>query len=140
MPGALLGARPRPALRSVWPALYAAAGVAAWLVWRRGGLGPLTAYAGMLAASWLACPPLFGGGRPLPRACLDAAGALPSACHFAFKNSLNGVWKLERSSPGLAVAVRRAAAAARLPGRRWCGPLCLKPYPKISSVHTNVEL
>ena len=88
---ALLGARPRPALRSVWPALYACAGVAAWLVWRRGGLGlgPLAAYAGMLAASWLAWPPLFGGGHPLPRACLDAAGARPSAWHFA--------WKLEHT-------------------------------------------
>ena len=83
---ALLGARPRQALRSVWPALYACMGIAAWLVWRRGGLagqaGPLAAYAGLLAASWLVWPPLFGGGRSLPRACLDAAGELPSVWHY----------------------------------------------------------
>lgn len=55
-------------------------GVAAWLVWRRGGLiaqaGPLAAYAGLLASSWLAWPPLLGGGHSLLRACVDALGAL----------------------------------------------------------------
>ncbi|KAK9821914.1 hypothetical protein WJX81_003424 [Elliptochloris bilobata] len=85
-----LCARPRQSLRSVWPALYACLGVAAWLVWRRGGLvmqaGPLAAYAGMLAASWLAWPPLFGGGRSLPRACADvlALGGSAAAATAAF--------------------------------------------------------
>jgi len=73
------GWKPHQALRSAWPAVYACMGVAAWLVWRRGGLAaqaaPLAAYLALLAASWLAWPPLFGGGHPLPRAYADALGA-----------------------------------------------------------------
>ncbi len=72
--------KPHQALRSAWPAVYACMGVAAWLVWRRGGLVaqalPLAAYAGLLASSWLAWPPLLGGGHSLLRACIDALGAL----------------------------------------------------------------
>jgi hypothetical protein len=77
------GWKPHQALRSAWPAVYACMGVAAWLVWRRGGLAvqaaPLAAYLALLAASWLAWPPLFGGGHPLRRACTDALGAPPTA-------------------------------------------------------------
>jgi len=77
------GWKPHQALRSAWPAVYACMGVAAWLVWRRGGLAaqaaPLAAYLALLAASWLAWPPLFGGGHPLRRACADALGAPPPA-------------------------------------------------------------
>jgi translocator protein len=52
----------------VWSALYTLMGVAAWLVWRRGGFAaqgrPLGAFVGQLALNALWTPLFFGLHRP----------------------------------------------------------------------------
>ena len=70
--------KPPVQLRSPWAAAYACMGLAAWLVWRRGGWQrqgtPLALYGVILACVCLAWPPAFQRGQRA-LALLDTAGA-----------------------------------------------------------------
>ena len=94
-PGAVFG--------PVWFALYAAMGVAAWLVWRRRGWsGPLAAYGVQLAlnAAWT---PLFFGAQALA-----ASFALILALWAAIAVTAVAFWR-----------VRALAGALLLPYLAW---------------------
>ena len=69
--------RPHTSLQSPWSAVYAAMGLASWLVWRQGGFAaqstPLGLYGGLLIAVYLAWPPAFVSGNKL-YAAVDAVG------------------------------------------------------------------
>ena len=76
--------RPHTSLLSPWSAVYAAMGLASWLVWRHGGFAaqslPLALYGSLLLAVYMAWPPAFVSGNQL-YAALDAMGKIPRTVH-----------------------------------------------------------
>ncbi|BDA46094.1 probable translocator protein at N-terminal half [Coccomyxa sp. Obi] len=80
--------RPHTSLQSPWSAVYAAMGLASWLVWRQGGFAaqstPLGLYGALLIAVYLAWPPAFVSGNKL-YAAIDAVVVLGTAAVVALQ-------------------------------------------------------